>query len=592
MAATADVPAPLLLARRTLEEVDGVQAVQDWHLGPDGWCLRVNLTPGDLGDVHPLPATTPWYVVAGPAYPDGSIDIIPDAVGGITDTFAHQIPNTDAVGRPYRGGKICVATDSENNLRSDRDAEPAAAEDRLAWHVLRALEWIRRASHGTLLVKDDWFELPFYRGEPGLVAFREGPETLAKWEEIPNTTGLADMIELVPSGFPVVKAFRTLGNRVVLRPDWGRAVVGREGPRALWVRLPKVVSLPPYRAPGTFGELRSVAVDQGVNLDEALRDGTATFHDRRDHLLLLGFPVPERVGGPARQMHWQPVMLPRLERKVVNGFRPNALGYWMTSHRGSLADSAPLAWTSSQNWHPDQLAARGRLGRGLPEQRVVLIGAGALGSMVGELIVRAGVRDITIIDHDVLTAGNLVRHTLSLTDLGVNKAKALATRLAAISPSVRAASIEEEFPGDALDERVSGADLVIDTTGEHPALEAMAAVTWNGQPTFASLAISMHARRLFAYLTKGPRFDVAAFDAAYQPFAQEERDRDEERPWEGVGCWHPVFPARADEVSLMAAAAVGILNDAWPVAPASATLHVFERDTNAGAFAGLRRIAP
>lgn len=27
-------------------------------------------------------------------------------------------------------------------------------------------------------------------------------------------------------------------------------------------------------------------------------------------------------------------------------------------------------------------------------------------------------------------------------------------------------------------------------------------------------------------------------------------------PWEGIGCWHPVFPARADDIALNAALAV------------------------------------
>jgi ThiF family protein len=342
-----------------------------------------------------------------------------------------------------------------------------------------------------------------------------------------------------------------------------------------------------------MGELRAVAADQGVDLDRFLRDGTADLHDRADHLLLAGFPVPVRIGEPDRQMHWQAIQLPRLERKVINGFRPNALGYWLTSKDGTLADARPLEWLMAENWHPDQLATRGRLDARLASSQVVLIGAGALGSMIGELLVRAGVWDIMILDHDVVLAGNLVRHTLTLDDLGKNKAEALARRLASISPSVRAVAIEDRFPGGSLDPRILGAGLVIDTTGEHKVLEAMAEAEWAGDPTFASFAISMHARRLFAFLAQSNRFDAGVFDAAYGPFGQEERDRDEERPWEGVGCWHPVFPARADEMWLMASTAIGLLDGAWPIAAGSSALHVFERSTGAsGQFNGVTKIAP
>ncbi len=61
---------------------------------------------------------------------------------------------------------------------------------------------------------------------------------------------------------------------------------------------------------------------------------------------------------------------------------------------------------------------------------------------------------------------------------------------------------------------------------------------------------------------------------------------------EGIGCWHPVFPARADEVWLMASAAVGLLNDEWPVADGTAALVVMERSMDSqGRFVGLRAVA-
>ena len=162
LAASGDVPEPLLQARRALDEFGEVRIVQDWHPGIDGWIFQVDLTPGDLGTKFPIPATTSWYIVAQPRYPAGLIDIMPAGEGGITDTFPHQLPNVPArAGQPYTMGKICVATDSEGNLRSDREAEPIDAADRLAWHIVRALEWIRRASRGTLLADGDWFELPF-----------------------------------------------------------------------------------------------------------------------------------------------------------------------------------------------------------------------------------------------------------------------------------------------------------------------------------------------------------------------------------------------------------------------------------------------
>ena len=54
-----------------------------------------------------------------------------------------------------------------------------------------------------------------------------------------------------------------------------------------------------------------------------------------------------------------------------------------------------------------------------------------------------------------------------------------------------------------------------------------------------------------------------------------------------------MFPARADQVALMASTAVGLLEDVSPVAEGASTLYVSERAADdAGRFNGVRRVAP
>lgn len=594
MAASGDVPDSLLQARRAFDEFGEVRIVQDWHRGLEGWLLQIDLTPADLGTTFPIPATTPWYVLADPIYPDGKISILPAAEGGITETYWHQIPNLPpSRGRPYRGGKLCVATDSEGNLRNNREAEPRTVVDRLAWHVKRACGWLEQASNGTLMNVGDWFELPFYRGinPTRTFAFREGPESLEQWTGITVDAGFAEVLRL-PTGIDVVTEFRTFDREVLARPAWGQAIAGRQQAAAMWLRFPDVVVLPPHQAPWTWGDLRAVADRQGFDLDAAMRRGTLPFHNRGTHLMLVGFPVPEKIGEPVCQMHWQALELPVLEHRLPRGLPRTPDGWWQMSKSGTLADQQPLNWRPSENWHPDQLATRGRLAPDLTAQRVLLIGAGALGSPVSELLVRAGVTHIIPIDGEALVAGNLVRHVLTMNDLETGKAEALARRLNLVSPNVHSSAVNAAFPSDGAD-GYRNADLVIDTTGDREVLKAIEAFAWEGESTIASLSISMHAKRLFAFLAKGTGFTVANFDEAYEPFGREEHDRDEDHPWEGVGCFHPVFPARADQVWLMASAAVGLLEDQWPPATGSSAFHVFERtEDDDGRFTGIRKIAP
>ena len=62
---------------------------------------------------------------------------------------------------------------------------------------------------------------------------------------------------------------------------------------------------------------------------------------------------------------------------------------------------------------------------GLPDSRIVAIGAGALGSQTLLNLARGGFGTWTVIDHDVLLPHNLVRHALPGTYVGTKKAEAL-----------------------------------------------------------------------------------------------------------------------------------------------------------------------
>jgi hypothetical protein len=594
-----EVPTGLRRGRRTLDELAGVKVVTDW--APDGgglWRLELDLAPADLGTAFDVPPTTRWFLRAPDGYPVGTLDILPAVSGGLLGIFPHQSVFNVPAGAPYRGAKICVATDSEGNLRRDDQAEPRSADDRLAWHVHRALAWIENASKGTLLKPGDPFELPVFRHRPGtgVIAFRESPEDLPRWMASEPVAGLADLRRLDVAGlFWVVTAFRSPKGQVLSEPAWGAGVTSKltEARTALWLLVPDLVVRSPYAAPASWRELAEALREQGVELYDWLRGATVGLHDGKPHPLLLGFPARELVGGPTRQVHWLAADLPALERRAPDGFRGNKVGLWMASQWGTFSPDAQLPWAVSQNWHPNELQTRGRLTPGLAGARVLLIGAGAMGSVVGELLVRAGVTSMTVVDGDGLTAGNLVRHSLTLAELGMQKSIALANRLNAASPSAvvvaRAARVEETVDADFLGQF----DLVADATGDHAVLGMLAAVEAPRPLTYASLAITAHARLLVAHVSRGTRFPLSEFDSAYEPHARAEADRGEERPWEGLGCWHPVFPARPDQVSLMAAAAVGLLNDAWPIAEGKGALHVFERVSGeGGAFAGIRKLSP
>jgi adenylyltransferase/sulfurtransferase len=99
--------------------------------------------------------------------------------------------------------------------------------------------------------------------------------------------------------------------------------------------------------------------------------------------------------------------------------------------------------------------------------RVTLVGCGALGSVLADTMVRAGVGALTLVDRDYVEASNLQRQSLFDEEdvrRGLPKAAAAEARLRAINADVRVRGVVADVNADNAAELVSGADLVLDGT--------------------------------------------------------------------------------------------------------------------------------
>ncbi|MHB8508049.1 MAG: HesA/MoeB/ThiF family protein [Candidatus Dormibacteria bacterium] len=101
----------------------------------------------------------------------------------------------------------------------------------------------------------------------------------------------------------------------------------------------------------------------------------------------------------------------------------------------------------------------------LARSRVLVIGAGALGSPVIMYLAGAGVGQVTVADDDVVDLSNLSRQVAhGEPDLGVGKASSAARSAARVNSSVRIVTLPTRLEGVALDASVAEQDLVCDAT--------------------------------------------------------------------------------------------------------------------------------
>ncbi len=105
----------------------------------------------------------------------------------------------------------------------------------------------------------------------------------------------------------------------------------------------------------------------------------------------------------------------------------------------------------------------------LLESKVLLVGAGGLGSPAAMYLAAAGVGQLSIVDHDVVDRSNLQRQILH-TDARVGTSKVASARatLEAFNPGVRVVTHETRLDSSNVEELFTGQDVIVDGSDNFP----------------------------------------------------------------------------------------------------------------------------
>jgi molybdopterin/thiamine biosynthesis adenylyltransferase len=101
----------------------------------------------------------------------------------------------------------------------------------------------------------------------------------------------------------------------------------------------------------------------------------------------------------------------------------------------------------------------------LAQSRVLVVGAGGLGSPVVLYLAAAGVGMLGIADNDTVVCSNLNRQVLHRTaDIGADKVGSAARAVRALDPAIRLELYQERVDARRVAELAAGYDLVVDAT--------------------------------------------------------------------------------------------------------------------------------
>lgn len=593
----------LCTGRRRIEEIDFCYLLKDleWNDSIKKWILHFRLTI-PVGSQF-INKETEWFVAIDDDYPLGTINFYPAMKNGIDVTFPHQMYNglgKDA-SQQWLEGNICCKTPWGRLIRNGFDWEPTHASERLMWNFERAREWLVTASKNELLRPGDPFELPDFPKKRGndlkTVVFSEDSDSMQIWTQINEAWGIVKLEEYETVRKHVfVKLYLSAKEKELYKPRYGSVLSSsaKNNFEGIWIKIHHLPVSIPWQVPNSWGELIIRLKDENIDFNEFPDAFFKRFRDGREHFLLLGFPIPGTFGGKIEQMHWQPIKMPILSSGKEKGFRPVEKSCLKRDFEIVFNKNKQLNWHHSENWNSGQISTRGRYPVSLLKLSVVLIGAGALGSMFGELMVRSGISNLSIIDYDTLEIGNLVRHTLDFSKIGESKAEALSQRLNLANPNahVNANNISFSIKDEKIKKTLEGCHLVIDCTADNSVIDQLDGFHWQMNTMIASISIGMRAQRLFIYFATGQDFSAESFHGDMKEWLNKEKEEfsTEEFPWAGVGCWSPVFPARADDLWLMASVASKAIIDEIEKGMKHELLMVFEQQLDKGQFVGVKRI--
>jgi len=333
-------------------------------------------------------------------------------------------------------------------------------------------------------------------------------------------------------------------------------------PKGYWILAPATVVLSPWQAPETWGELRAALQLQGISLDQILKQIATKIRDAGHAILFVGFPIPLKQAEPLQEIFWNGILMPNLvsSGKPPNGFRSNDLGWWTRDRRDFFSDSNPLEYVRVENWDKTRLCSRGKLPDMLSQAYCAIVGLGSLGSQVAMSMARMGAEQMVLIDGDSISAGNITRHIATLHDVGKKKADLVSAKMMAVSPHIKTSAYAQRLDSENAIPFLGDAEIVIDCTGDYEVTRVLESMWFPLPKVWVCACVGYGATHIYVYIAKGHSFPAKDYFQAISPWLERDGRADPDVV-EGAGCWHPVFPARQDDMLLAAAICTKLISE-------------------------------
>lgn len=262
------------------------------------------------------------------------------------------------------------------------------------------------------------------------------------------------------------------------------------------------------------------------------------------------------------EIHWQVALLEVGKFPIYGApekIKDTKTGRWITK----LSDERIL-WALTRNSSYKFFFGRGLLSQKIIEKKILIIGIGAIGSMVSTTLTRGGCKNIDFVDYDVKEPENVCRSEYKFVSGITNKTEEMRTSLVGISPFVNIQPINNNYFETLIktfhkDENyktkfaneINNYDLIFDCSTDNDLMYVLDSLKLNA--ALISVSITNHAKEL-----------VCAFHPNVYQFVNNQfsnvLENDAEDLYHPIGCWSPTFKASYNDINVLVQSAIKHIN--------------------------------
>lgn len=278
---------------------------------------------------------------------------------------------------------------------------------------------------------------------------------------------------------------------------------------------------------------------------------------QKNNQKIRGNPIPILIGYKISELeiHWQAAIL-EIGKFPIETFKEHQI--W----KGRFVDE-DIIWSVTRNCSYDYFFGRGKLADKITKSKILIIGVGAIGSIVATTLTRSGCTNIDIVDFDIKEPENVCRSEYSfLTGLS-NKVNELSNELISISPFVEIGILDSRelhfysktlqslnAAKSKLEERLACYDFIIDCSTDNDLLYILNQLDLNH---LISMSITNNAKDLVCSV------EPKSYDWVMNQF-ENVLENDLEDIHNPTGCWSPTFKASYNDINTLVQFAIKHLN--------------------------------